>query len=269
MAFPKHKRGVIVYRATNRITGDFYIGVTSRPLKARRYQHVSGAKGFRSSARKLAAAIREFGEAAFVWEVVAKCETGWEANLEEVRLIADLKPAYNIAPGGIGGRPECSTVRKPVLCLETGDWFPSVNEAADANGTAAGEISLVCGGKRRWARRQHYIFSGTRLDADARSRLIREIDAGFIERRRRVPRREVATVGKERRDRLGRSAAGPMTNARRVQCLADGKEYPSASSAAAAYGVAKSALIEMCLGKNGRASVGGLAFQYVGSAGVQ
>lgn len=227
MAFPKHKRGVIVYRATNRITGDFYIGVTGRPLKVRRCQHVTGAKSFRSSARKLAAAIRAYGEDAFDWDVVAECGTGWEANVEEVRLIAELRPAYNIAPGGIGGRPECSP-------------------------------------QRGW----HYAFAEDGMDAADRARLIAEIDARFIERRRRAPRRQVAAVGADGRDKLGRSAAGPMTNARPVMCLSDGANYPSASAAAAFYGVAKSALIEMCLGKNGRVSVGGLAFRYVESAGA-
>jgi hypothetical protein len=46
-------------------------------------------------------------------------------------------------------------------------------------------------------------------------------------------------------------------------CLEDGKLYESASAAARAYRVAKSALIELCLGDLRRHSVGGLHFKYV------
>jgi hypothetical protein len=58
------------------------------------------------------------------------------------------------------------------------------------------------------------------------------------------------------------SHLGPAASAKKVICLTDGKEFESASAAAAFYGVAKSALIELCLGKHGRKSVGGKVFQY-------
>jgi hypothetical protein len=56
---------------------------------------------------------------------------------------------------------------------------------------------------------------------------------------------------------------GPAAQARRVRCLDDGCEYPSASDAARQYGVARSALIEMCLKQKYRRTVGGLRFEYV------
>jgi hypothetical protein len=59
-----------------------------------------------------------------------------------------------------------------------------------------------------------------------------------------------------------RAKAGPAAMARRVLCLDDGKTYESASAAARAYGVAKSALIELCLGRKYRRSVGGRRFKY-------
>ena len=56
---------------------------------------------------------------------------------------------------------------------------------------------------------------------------------------------------------------GPKAMARRVECVSDGKQYESASAAAREYNVAKSALIELCLGKNYRQTVGGLVFRYI------
>lgn len=65
-----------------------------------------------------------------------------------------------------------------------------------------------------------------------------------------------------------RSHLGPAASSRQVECLDDGEVYPSASAAAKAYGVAKSALIELCLGQRGRRTVGGLRFRYCEASNV-
>jgi len=62
---------------------------------------------------------------------------------------------------------------------------------------------------------------------------------------------------------LERSHLGPQSQARQVLCVSDGLAHESASSAARFYGVAKSALIELCLGKQYRHSVGGRVFRYL------
>jgi NUMOD3 motif len=59
---------------------------------------------------------------------------------------------------------------------------------------------------------------------------------------------------------------GPKAISKKVICLNDGKEFDSASEASRFYNVSKSALIELCLGKNYRKSVGGLVFKYKESA---
>lgn len=56
---------------------------------------------------------------------------------------------------------------------------------------------------------------------------------------------------------------GPAAQARRVRCLDDACEYASASEAARYYGVARSALIELCLRQKHRRTVGGRRFEYV------
>ena len=58
------------------------------------------------------------------------------------------------------------------------------------------------------------------------------------------------------------SKLGPSSLMRAVVCLDDGKIFESASAAARQYGVARSALIELCLGQRGRKSVGGYHFVY-------
>jgi group I intron endonuclease len=55
---------------------------------------------------------------------------------------------------------------------------------------------------------------------------------------------------------------GPAAQARKVVCLEDNKSYESASAAARHYNVCKSALIEVCLNRKHRKTVGGLRFKY-------
>lgn len=56
---------------------------------------------------------------------------------------------------------------------------------------------------------------------------------------------------------------GPKAIARAVVCVDDGCLFESASAAARHYGIAKSAVIELCLGKRYRKTVGGLVFRYL------
>lgn len=60
------------------------------------------------------------------------------------------------------------------------------------------------------------------------------------------------------------SHMGPQALARCVVCITDGTVHDSASAAALAYGIAKSAVIEVCLGKKYRKTAGGKVFRYFG-----
>ena len=59
---------------------------------------------------------------------------------------------------------------------------------------------------------------------------------------------------------------GPKKSSKPVLCVDDGLSFESASAAARHYSVAKSAVIELCLGKNYRKTVGGLRFKYKDAA---
>lgn len=99
-AYAEDNRESLVYVATNTITGDCYIGITRRALSERKRAHKgSAAKGTRG---RFYNAIRKYGFEAFRFEVVAHCASYKEAQAEEIRLIAEIKPAYNITAGGQG-----------------------------------------------------------------------------------------------------------------------------------------------------------------------
>jgi group I intron endonuclease len=97
----------IVYVATNIINGNRYIGVTSRGLSYRKSNHYSKARAKFSNGGncpKFHAAIRKYGEDAFSWEILETHANVDDMITAEIRLIAELKPEYNLAAGGEGAK---------------------------------------------------------------------------------------------------------------------------------------------------------------------
>lgn len=56
---------------------------------------------------------------------------------------------------GGGGRPE-----RPVVCLTSGEWFPSITAAADATGASLCKILLCCQGKRKHTMGLAWAYAG-------------------------------------------------------------------------------------------------------------
>lgn len=90
----------IVYAATNKVNGKQYIGATQKGLDARAHRHLwLATKGQRS---KFYTAIRKHGREAFEFKVLRECSDFFDALDHEARLIAELKPEYNLTAGGGG-----------------------------------------------------------------------------------------------------------------------------------------------------------------------
>lgn len=92
----------IVYLATNRLNGKRYVGVTCKLLCQRKAQHFHGARYGKGHCKLFHAAIRKHGEDAFEWTVIFSSDSYDLALQEEVRLIAELRPEYNLTAGGEG-----------------------------------------------------------------------------------------------------------------------------------------------------------------------
>lgn len=92
----------IVYLATNRVNGKRYVGATSRRFARRRSEHEREAARGGTNCRKFHAAIRKYGPDAFDWLLLVECDGLQAALVEEFRLIAEIKPEYNLKAGGQG-----------------------------------------------------------------------------------------------------------------------------------------------------------------------
>ena len=83
---------MIIYKTTNLINGNFYIGQDSK-----------NNPNYLGSGLLLNRAIEKYGRKNFVKEIVEQCKSKQQLNEREIFWILELKPLYNIASGGSGG----------------------------------------------------------------------------------------------------------------------------------------------------------------------
>ena len=211
----------IVYLATNVANGKRYVGYTSQGLIKRRQRHITHACGDEKRATRFAAALRKYGADAFTWQVLAVFDTRHEGLSEEVRLIAGIKPEYNVTAGGDGRPGVPAWNRKPVTCLTDGRMFVSAASAAAYYGVAPATVSDAARGRSESAGARYFVYGDIEYSAEERGKLIARIKhARAIGRRRTTQRKQYgsAVLGT---DVNGRKATGPLKNSRAVVCLDD------------------------------------------------
>lgn len=251
----------VVYIATNIVNGHRYVGFTSVGLEKRRRKHIQDSKRDKRCP-KFHNALCKYGEEAFNWKIVATFDTANKAIAEEIRLIAELNPEYNVTTGGEGTPGVAAHNRKPVTCLEDGKMFVSMSHAAKFYKMNTSDVLSVCTGKNRSFNNLHFIFGDKMYSEIERKELIKRIEQTAARRRKKVFVNKNNNGPINGKDIFGRKATGPMKRARKVLCIDDGKIHVSASEAARYYNISKSAIIELCLGKNCRKTVSGLRFKY-------
>lgn len=91
----------IVYKATNKINGDFYIGRTSMLLRERLYGHYHESLSGRRQ-DKFHLAINKFGFENFDFAILHECNSVLESMIKETESIVKLNPTYNTKIGASG-----------------------------------------------------------------------------------------------------------------------------------------------------------------------
>lgn len=89
----------LIYVATNRATGEQYVGQTRQKFKTRVQSHKISAKNPKFKFHK---AICKFGFNAFSFEEVFNAFDKFSLDFAEKEIIKDLSPAYNMTKGGSG-----------------------------------------------------------------------------------------------------------------------------------------------------------------------
>ena len=94
-----------IYIATNKHTGEQYVGQTRQPVQKRWVAHWRTAICSKARKAKFQNALLDFGHDAFGVEEVFVAFDANALNRAEIAIIAELKPGYNASKGGMGLRP--------------------------------------------------------------------------------------------------------------------------------------------------------------------
>lgn len=127
----------VVYMHINRANGKRYVGISSNPLA-----RWANGRGYYKN-KHFADAIEKYGWNNFdhliLYAELSKedaCEI--EQHLIKKYKTQDKRFGYNITSGG--------AEKKPVLCVETGEVFSCIKEAANQTGINKKQISNCCRG---------------------------------------------------------------------------------------------------------------------------
>lgn len=88
-----------IYKITNIITGDFYIGKTTKSIQERFKRHERNSK---TGTTYLYRAFRKYGISNFIIESIESTNKS-SLNEREMYWISKLSPVYNMTSGGDGG----------------------------------------------------------------------------------------------------------------------------------------------------------------------
>lgn len=264
-----------VYIATNKVTGDKYIGMTSRSLDVRRKEHESASAAGRHGCTVLNRALKKYGCENFNWERIARFAKLEAAGAMEVWLIKLFRPAYNISVGGLNpfhgaprteewkrniskakkGRPcsedEMARLRnierptKSAICLQDGRFFQRLKSAAEFYSIGINRVSVICAGK----------------EISAKGLSFRRSDRPWTSEECAA---ELARDEERRAERWERTGAA---HRRQVICLTTGQIYASATEAAKEIGATQSGISHICAGKV-LETKDGLRFRYLLSDGT-
>ena len=92
-----------IYKITNTLNEKFYIGFTCKKIPKLRFnEHLSTARTKKKNNQPIIRAIRKYGEENFSFDILLEGDDKFLLNVEEPRLIRELKPEYNITLGGEG-----------------------------------------------------------------------------------------------------------------------------------------------------------------------
>jgi hypothetical protein len=163
---------MIIYKITNLVNNKIYVGQTVSSIGTRISQH------FHQSIKKngdglLGKAIRKHGRKNFIIEQIDLASSLDELNKKEIYWIKELDShvkngGYNLAFGGnsragwkenpIKTQSRISKIYKPIVCIETGEIFPSIKSAAERLGVTPGFLTNVIKGRKPSAKGLHFKY---------------------------------------------------------------------------------------------------------------
>ena len=228
-----------IYMLVCRVNGKRYIG-QSKNIRRRMNEH----KSVRDCKTVISRAIAKYGWDAFDKTVLEICPVE-ELDEKEIHYIAELKPEYNLARGGGGSRgyKSLSAIKKfqkPIICIDTGEIFDSVNNAAAKAGVTRSCVSMALNGKMktaggyRWA----YLNAADKVSEET-SKNLGKANRGRKQSAETIEKRAAQLRGKNNPN---------LNHYKPVFCVETGEIFDSVNSAAESVGVHQSFLSKVLHG---------------------
>lgn len=236
----------IVYIAVNRVNGKRYIGMTTRGLQYRKSGHASQAKAGGNS--YIGKAIRKHGPHNFDFSILEVCRDQRSCLDREREIIAELKPEYNTAAGGLTGPQgwkHSEETRLYLSSIKIGKPGARIGSKLSAESIAKRTESRSKNPVRYWL--------GKKRSPETVAKII-------ASRALLPPPRP--TTDKEKQFKRELCARNTKVLSRPIICLNDSIKFESCVHASRYYGISKSAIRRCCNGENVKAK-GGLRFEYI------
>lgn len=236
---------IIVYQAVNKTNGKRYIGMTSRGLRYRKNGHVQDAKA--GTRMVFSAAIRKYGLENFDFSILEVCPDVETALRRERELIAEHKPEYNVAAGGLRGAQgwkHSEEARQKMKDSHVGKPGPWRGKKRSAESIAKRTKTRSLNPVRHWL--------GKKRSPETVAKII--ASRPFLPPPK-APTPETLEVW------LKNMKAANAKRMKAIKCVTDGVVYESLNAAAKATGMKRDTIKACCL-EPGK-SVRGLQFEFV------
>lgn len=261
---PGAHRQTLVYEISNTINGKRYIGIAVDLLRRTR-QHKSSAKTGKRG--KLYSAIRKYGWDSFVVGKIIECPSFADACAAEIHFIRERKPEYNITLGGEGviGLRMTEENRRKLSARMKGapnNFLGRKHTPATLERLRQASTGRV-GYWRNKKRPEMAEFNRQRLlDNPMRYWLgkKRSEETKYKISRAKTGVKRINKSEKETAARRRNIKIASESKRARVECVYDGRQFPSAAEAALYYG-----LSIHCVRNSVRRQVSsaGLSFRYM------
>lgn len=218
-----HHYPYTIYLITCLINGKRYVGQTRQGLASRMYEYSREAGVRLDMNRPIVDAIRKYGLNSFVFEEIDRADSEEEMDYMERYWIAFYKTSnrkygYNVQLGG-QQRPKAKhRMQKGIRCIETGEVFVSMAEAARVRNISPAALTLHLKGKNKSCNGHHWEWTynpGAQIYST--SEAVKNVFKATSDRQRKSNNRTLASV----------------------QCVETGETFVSMTEAAKKYGIDK------------------------------
>jgi group I intron endonuclease len=173
----------IIYKATNTVTQEVYIGATTKTLEDRIEDHIQKAN--KANGSYFQEAIATYGEEAFVWEAIDTAETANELAEKERNFIFQYNSQENGYNSNRGGGFKKTIYQYDFNTGELLNSFEDLQSAAAAVNTDKRTISNSCLGVYKTGRGFYWSYTNAPVfknEPDARKKLVYQytLDGIFI-----------------------------------------------------------------------------------------